>query len=409
LFSLQDGPEVRAAHDRIDVELQNCRAAMTWCLETGEAETGIRVAGAIWRTWWYALANGERPWHERLAEGRRWLIRTLEMRDGVPLPVLIQALTGASELAGSDGDYFTAVNLAGELLERSVEEGNTLGIFYGQFQLGTLALRRDDHLTARDRFLAALAVAPGLPEPENRMSQVHALIAEAEEHLGDMRSARAHCEEAMTLARMSANPYAICLAGPALGRHLREAGELARAAGVQAEAISGALAQRRPAGVARALADLAMIAQAGGHPQRGQRLLDFARQLPGHAEDGNPERGVFIADEDVLSNDAFVATGSDGVPVREEALIAEIDELVELLAGAAPGEEPAPDAQPFGLTRRELEVLRLLAEGRSNRAIAEELSLSERTVEHHLLHVYTKLGLESRAAAVAFALRHGLA
>ncbi len=53
--------------------------------------------------------------------------------------------------------------------------------------------------------------------------------------------------------------------------------------------------------------------------------------------------------------------------------------------------------------------LRLLAEGRSNRAIADILSLSERTVENHVFHILTKLELESRAAAAAYAVRHGLA
>jgi DNA-binding NarL/FixJ family response regulator len=62
----------------------------------------------------------------------------------------------------------------------------------------------------------------------------------------------------------------------------------------------------------------------------------------------------------------------------------------------------------MGLTRREHQVLRLLAEGRSNRAIAEVLSLSERTIENYVLHVLTKLNLESRTAAAAFAVRHGL-
>ena len=55
------------------------------------------------------------------------------------------------------------------------------------------------------------------------------------------------------------------------------------------------------------------------------------------------------------------------------------------------------------------EVPRLLVEGRSNRAIAETLSLSERTVENHVLHILTKLGLESRIAAATYAVRQGLA
>lgn len=62
----------------------------------------------------------------------------------------------------------------------------------------------------------------------------------------------------------------------------------------------------------------------------------------------------------------------------------------------------------MGLTRREQEVLRLLTEGRSNRAIADALSLSERTVEAHVLHILAKLRLESRTAAATWAVRHGL-
>jgi len=66
-------------------------------------------------------------------------------------------------------------------------------------------------------------------------------------------------------------------------------------------------------------------------------------------------------------------------------------------------------AERSGLTRREVEVLRLLTEGQSNRAIAAELSVSERTVEHHVLHILTKLGLDSRTAAATYAVRNGLA
>ncbi len=64
---------------------------------------------------------------------------------------------------------------------------------------------------------------------------------------------------------------------------------------------------------------------------------------------------------------------------------------------------------PAGLSAREAEVLRLLAAGRSNREIAEQLVLSAKTVENHLTRIYGKIGADNRVAAAAFAIRHGLA
>jgi DNA-binding CsgD family transcriptional regulator len=61
-----------------------------------------------------------------------------------------------------------------------------------------------------------------------------------------------------------------------------------------------------------------------------------------------------------------------------------------------------------GLTGRELEVLRLVAAGNSNRAIAQELVLSEKTVARHVSNIFTKLGLSSRSAATAYAYEHNL-
>jgi len=65
-------------------------------------------------------------------------------------------------------------------------------------------------------------------------------------------------------------------------------------------------------------------------------------------------------------------------------------------------------AAPGGLTAREVEVLRLVAKGKTNRAIADELIVSEKTVASHLSHIFTKLDLTSRAAATAFAYENGL-
>ena len=70
-------------------------------------------------------------------------------------------------------------------------------------------------------------------------------------------------------------------------------------------------------------------------------------------------------------------------------------------------DQRASDPSPVGLTQRELEVLRLLAQGKTNRAIARELVVSEKTVASHVSHIFTKLGVTSRSAATAYAYDHG--
>jgi DNA-binding NarL/FixJ family response regulator len=61
-----------------------------------------------------------------------------------------------------------------------------------------------------------------------------------------------------------------------------------------------------------------------------------------------------------------------------------------------------------GLSLREVQVLRLIAAGKSNRAIADELFLSEKTVHRHVSNIFVKLGVGSRAAATAYAFQHNL-
>jgi DNA-binding NarL/FixJ family response regulator len=86
--------------------------------------------------------------------------------------------------------------------------------------------------------------------------------------------------------------------------------------------------------------------------------------------------------------------------------------LAAIAGGAAArppsGRAAAPRRLPGGLSEREAEVLRLIAAGQTNRGIAAALVLSEKTVARHIGNIFGKLGVSSRAAATAFALREGV-
>jgi DNA-binding NarL/FixJ family response regulator len=67
-----------------------------------------------------------------------------------------------------------------------------------------------------------------------------------------------------------------------------------------------------------------------------------------------------------------------------------------------------PTQRPAGLTQREIEVLCLIADGRSNKEVAAQLHLSAKTVSRHITNIYNKIGVTSRAAATAFVFEHHL-
>ena len=75
-------------------------------------------------------------------------------------------------------------------------------------------------------------------------------------------------------------------------------------------------------------------------------------------------------------------------------------------AGSAP--VTVRQAHPAGLTDREVEVLRLVAQGRTNREIADALVITEKTAGHHVEHIYAKAGVSTRVGAAMFAMRHDL-
>jgi HD-GYP domain-containing protein (c-di-GMP phosphodiesterase class II) len=173
------------------------------------------------------------------------------------------------------------------------------------------------------------------------------------------------------------------------------------------------------------------------HPYHTERILDRSsalaplaplagmhhERLDGSGYHHHLSAAALPAEARVLATaDAFQAMTQPrphraAMPPDEAALILEADvaagrldaECVQAVVAAAG--QPLPRrtvAWPADLTDREVEVIRVLARGASNRAIAEQLVISRRTAEHHVQHIYAKIGASTRAAAALFAMEHGL-
>ena len=104
-----------------------------------------------------------------------------------------------------------------------------------------------------------------------------------------------------------------------------------------------------------------------------------------------------FSDDDLRLAEAFAARA---------AIAADLSE--RLVRDAGDSRWAAPTARPSGLTTREADVLRLVARGLSDAAVAERLTVSERTVHSHLRSIYRKLEVSSRSGATRFALEHGI-
>jgi len=122
---------------------------------------------------------------------------------------------------------------------------------------------------------------------------------------------------------------------------------------------------------------------------------------------------MLSVDEDPRTAQDAIARGAAGYmkkTIHPDDLASTVRGLVEgtiVTRGGPPAKEAArPDF--FGLTERELDVLRLVAQGADNRTIAAQLFVTVKTVKYHLTNIFAKLGLSNRTEAAGFAIRRGI-
>jgi putative nucleotidyltransferase with HDIG domain len=167
----------------------------------------------------------------------------------------------------------------------------------------------------------------------------------------------------------------------------------------------------------RVLARCGGLAEAGAVAARHHERLDGSGYHRGAAAGDLPLAARVLAAADVCQamteprpHRAGLAPGDIARALDQEVVAGRLDgdAVAAVLQAAGLRGGAAPRAFPAGLTAREVEVLRLVARGHSNKAIAAQLQLSPKTVGHHVGHVYAKAGVSTRAAAALFAVEHGL-
>jgi DNA-binding CsgD family transcriptional regulator len=201
-----------------------------------------------------------------------------------------------------------------------------------------------------------------------------------------------------------------------LGRAAAGAGDAQHALGHLAEALTirHELGDRR--GIAEALEDLAVALVGAGRPEPAAHLIGSAEALREAVGAPLAPRLRAHRHEAVqalrarLGSTAFAAALSSGRTLSAETAVAEGLTAATAILDAEPAASAPASVGVFGrLTPRELDVLLLLADGRTDKEIGDALFISYRTAMGHVANILGKLGLESRTAAAAYALRHGLA
>ena len=392
------GPEQRAWLERLELEHDNLRAALGWALARGEAELGLQLAGALGEFW---------QMRGHLSEGRSWLQAALEGASEASEPARARALAWAGWIAWEQGDYERSVTLSEESLALSRKIGDETGAALALMILGLALMRRGDEV---GRASAALEEAVALQRANgNTAGLARSLLG-----LGiiailqhDYERAAALHEEGLALARQAADDFAINVALMQGALVCLSRGEHRRAKALSEEGLALAWRLRMLHPTAAHLNISAALAASERQAIRSARLWGAAETLretigaplsPVERSYFAPHTSAVLAELGEASWDAARAEGRAMTP--EQA----IEYALETEEAAA----PSPEATAPLLSERELEVLRLVAEGLTDPQVAQRLYVSPRTVGHHLGSIYRKLGVPSRAAAVAAAVERGL-
>jgi ATP/maltotriose-dependent transcriptional regulator MalT len=313
------------------------------------------------------------------------------------------------------GDWERAAELCRELQARSTDEGT---IVVADGMLGSILVFRGEWSAARALLVRSLEVAARLDIVSMSVESATAL-AWLDEHEGDLERARGHCRFVLERwARSEDHHYAVWglrWAACFFARH----GWLADARACT-EALSSITARTGHPDALAALAHaLGETALAEGHAEAAAQQLARAVELhagleiPFERAQIQLRAGVALAAagerEAALEQlgDAYRgARGLGAVPLAAEAAAA-VEELGESVRERL-GQRAAAEHRNGGLSDRELEVMRLVAAGSTNREIAGQLVLSTRTVDMHVRNILTKLRCRSRTEAAAKAGHLGL-
>jgi len=192
-------------------------------------------------------------------------------------------------------------------------------------------------------------------------------------------------------------------------------GEQSAACALYEESLAIARELKHSSLIASCLEGLAQVVSTQGKSWWAALLLGAAESLREaigtpipRIEQGNYERTVAALRSDLGEFDFTLARSQGQTMSPEQAFSNQVHDKPLPLTPTTTAVTPMR-VYPAGLTARQVQVLRLLTRGMTNGEIARELGLSEKTIAHHLTHIFNKTSSGNRAAAVAFAIHHGLA
>jgi len=326
-----------------------------------------------------------------VGRAREWTLALTEWADQQPDLI---AFTGRcrihrAEILQLGGSWEDALEEARRACERLVETRNAVATGVAYYRHGELLRLRGEFDAAEDAYREASRFGW---EPQPGLAQLRLAQGKRDAALAAIRRASSETSEPLKRAAVL----------PALVEIAIEAGEIeeARSACAELQELAGRYESTMLA---------AMVAFACGAVELADGDARAALVALREAQQAWIE---LDAPYEAARTRALVARACSALGDADAAeLELAAARTVFLELGAAPDltRLAVPAAPPaHGLSRRELEVLRLVAAGKSNRQIAAELVISEHTVARHVQNIYAKLGLSSRAAATAYAFERGL-
>jgi predicted ATPase/DNA-binding CsgD family transcriptional regulator len=396
-----DGPDGPLLFERIESEHDNLRAALRCLHDSAAVEDGLRLVGELCVLW---IQRGY------IDEGQAHAETFLNLPGAAQRTVArARALWSLSWLRLQRGEHESALPSIDE--SRAIAEacGDRSGLAQALFVRGLCCFRRGDADAAQSDWERALPLFRELGE-EAMVVRVLVHLGKLAHRDGDLKRSCIIIEEALTLARAGDLKMVTALALGALGIVAEQEGDAERSAALYGERLALYHELGIPRGVAESISLIARLA-------RRRRQLEQAACLFGAASVLREQSGSSWYDEmDYLDLEEELSALRSRLPDaafqsawgRGRAMPA--DDAIDLaLRAFMSARDELASPPPAGMTPRELEVLRLLAAGKSNRQIAEAIFLSSRTVERHVANIYRKIDVHNRSEATAYALGNKLA